>query len=103
MSENSILNHPIISERYFFPRHEHFENPYFVDCKNAKLACYYQNNHPESKTVIYFHGNGEVVADYLDFFPQLFDNARYNLLLFEFRGYGMSNGTPYLVDMLNDV
>jgi len=101
--KNSVLNHPIISERYFFPRYEPFENPYFVECNGIKLACYYQNNHPKAKTIVYFHGNGEVVADYLDFFPQLFDRAGYNLLLFEFRGYGMSNGKPALVDMLDDV
>lgn len=101
--KSSILNHPIIAERYFFPRYEPFENPYFVECNGIKLACYYQNNHPEAKTVVYFHGNGEVVADYLDFFPKLFDQAGYNLLLFEFRGYGMSTGNPALVDMLSDV
>ncbi len=103
MSENSVLNHPIISERYFFPSYAPFDNPYIVDCNGVKLACYYRNNHPGSKTIVYFHGNGEVVADYLNFFPQLFDKAGYNLLLFEFRGYGMSTGKPYLVDMLNDV
>ncbi len=101
--KNSVLNHPIISERYFFPRYEPFENPYFVECNEIKLACYYQNNHPKAKTVVYFHGNGEVVADYLDFFPQIFDKAGYNLLLFEFRGYGMSSGKPALVNMLSDV
>ncbi|RLD74953.1 MAG: alpha/beta hydrolase [Bacteroidetes bacterium] len=101
--KNSVLNHPIISERYFFPRYEPFQNPYFVECNGTKLACYYQNNHPNAKTVIYFHGNGEVVADYLDFFPQLFDNEKYNLLLFEFRGYGMSSGKATLVNMLDDV
>ena len=101
--KNSILNHPIIAERYFFPRYESFENPYFVECNGIKLACYYQNNHPNAKTIVYFHGNGETVADYLDFFPQIFDQAGYNLLLFEFRGYGMSTGKPTLVDMLSDV
>ncbi len=102
-SKNSILNHPIISERYFFPRYEPFENPYFIECNGVKLACYYQNNHSDAKTIIYFHGNGEVVADYLDFFPELFNQAKYNLLLFEFRGYGMSSGKPALVNMLADV
>lgn len=102
-SKKTVLNHPIISERYFFPRYEQFENPYFVECNGVKLACYYLNNHIETKTVVYFHGNGEVVADYLDFYPQLFDKEGYNLFLFEFRGYGMSTGKPALVDMLTDV
>ena len=101
--QNSILNHSIISFRYFFPRFERFENPYFVDCEGEKLACYYHKKHKNAKTVIYFHGNGEVVSDYFDFFPELFEKQGYNLLLFEFRGYGMSTGNPELVTMLNDV
>lgn len=99
----SILNHPIISSRYFFPRYEQFDNPYFVDCKDARLACYYHNKHEKAKTIVYFHGNGEVISDYLDFFPTLFEKQGYNLLLFEFRGYGMSTGEPELVTMLDDV
>lgn len=101
--KNSILNHPIISSRYFFPRFERLETPYFVDCEGAKLACYYHKKYENAKTIIYFHGNGEVVTDYLDFFPKLFENQGYNLLLFEFRGYGMSTGSPELVTMLKDV
>jgi len=100
---NSILNHPIISSRYFFPRYEQFENPFFVDCEGAKLACYYHKKHENAKTVIYFHGNGEVVTDYFDFLPELFEKQGYNLLLFEFRGYGLSTGNPELVTMLDDV
>ncbi|NJO90073.1 MAG: alpha/beta hydrolase [Chloroflexia bacterium] len=100
---DTILNHPIISSRYFFPRYERFENPYFVDCKDSELACYYHKKHEKAKTVVYFHGNGEVVPDYLDFFPILFEKQGYNLLLFEFRGYGMSTGKPELVTMLADV
>ncbi len=99
---NSILDHPIISSRYFFPRYEKFDNPYFVDCGDANLACYYHRKHENAKTVIHFHGNGEVVADYLDFLPAIFENKGFNLLLFEFRGYGMSTGEPALVNMLGD-
>ena len=101
--EKSILNHPIISERYFFPRFEQFNNPHYIECNDVKLACYYQNNNPTSKTVVYFHGNGEEVADYIDFFPEMFDKAGYNILLFGFRGYGMSTGKASLVDILFDV
>ena len=97
------LNHPLIAQRYFFPRHEPFKDVYFVECNGVKLSCYYQNDHPGSKTIVFFHGNGEVVADYLDFFPSIFDQAGYNLFLFEFRGYGLSTGSPLLVEMLKDV
>ncbi len=101
--KTSILNHHIISERYFFPEKESFENPYFIDCKGIKLSCYYQNKYPDSKTVIYFHGNGETVGDYIGFFTNFFENEKINLLIFEFRGYGMSTGRPEFVSMLSDV
>lgn len=101
--KNSILNHPIISERYFFPRKEKLANPYFIECNDVKLSCYYQNNHPDSKTVIYFHGNGETAQDYIGFFTEMFEKEKLNLLIFEFRGYGMSTGNPEFVSMLSDV
>ena len=53
--------------------------------------------------MVYFHGNGEVVADYLPSFAQWFNRAGYNLLLAEYRGYGMSSGIPALAGMLDDV
>jgi fermentation-respiration switch protein FrsA (DUF1100 family) len=99
----SVLNHPIISQRYFYPRHEPFTDPCFFECNSVRLACYYKKFHPASKTIVFFHGNGEVVADYLDFFPKIVDDAGYNLLMFEYRGYGMSSGSPAMVAMLEDV
>ncbi len=104
MSE-TIFDHPLIAERYFFPRQEAFENPFRVDCGDVELGCYYQNNHktPDAKTIVFFHGNGEVVADYIDLYVPVFDQLGYNCFLAEYRGYGMSTGTVALGSMLNDV
>src|SRR5207245_10099402 len=78
--------------------------PYLVDAAyGSSLACYYQAVNPDAKTVVYFHGNGEVVADYLPHFPEWMARAGHNLLLAEYRGYGMSSGHPALVGMLEDV
>ena len=98
----SILNHNIISNRYFYPRSGFFKQKYIVKCKDVKLACFYDNSFPSGKTVVFFHGNGEIVPDYLDFFPEIFKANGVNLFLFEFRGYGESTGEPALVDILND-
>ncbi|HLP47498.1 MAG TPA: alpha/beta hydrolase [Candidatus Kapabacteria bacterium] len=100
---SSIFDHPLVTERYFFPRHEAFENPFWVDCGDARLACYFHHKHPGAKTVIFFHGNGEVVADYIDLYVPVFDQMGCNILLAEYRGYGMSTGTPALAGMLDDV
>jgi fermentation-respiration switch protein FrsA (DUF1100 family) len=100
----TILDHPLVSSRYFFPRREFLPDPYWVEVADGiKLACHYRAASPDAKTVIYFHGNGEVVADYLPSFPEWITRAGCNVLLAEYRGYGMSSGTPALAGMLEDV
>jgi hypothetical protein len=101
---STILDHPLVASRYFFPRAMSFPEPYWVDAVDgSRLACYYQQVNSDAPTVVYFHGNGEVVADYLPDFPAWMARAGYNLLLAEYRGYGMSTGRPALVGMLEDV
>jgi pimeloyl-ACP methyl ester carboxylesterase len=101
---STMLDHPIVSSRYFFPRREPFTDPYWIIAADgSRLACYYRSVHPDAKTVVYFHGNGEVVADYLPGFPDWIAQAGHNVLLAEYRGYGMSTGHPSLVGMLDDV
>lgn len=100
----SILDHPLVASRYFFPRYEAFAEPYWVETRDgSRLACSYHQVNPAAKTVIYFHGNGEIVADYLPSFPDWLTPAGYNVLLAEYRGYGMSTGQPALAAMLDDV
>lgn len=100
----SILDHPIISSRYFYPQTATFAEPYWVEAADgSRLACSYRAVQPDAKTVVYFHGNGEVVTNYLPSFANWFNGMGYNLLLAEYRGYGMSTGTPALAGMLDDV
>jgi fermentation-respiration switch protein FrsA (DUF1100 family) len=99
-----ILDHPIIASRYFYPRAATLADPYWLDAADgSRLACVYQVVEPAAPTVVYFHGNGEVVADYVPDFPAWMTRAGFNLLLAEYRGYGMSNGRPALAGMLDDV
>jgi pimeloyl-ACP methyl ester carboxylesterase len=100
---NSILDHHLISQRYFFPRQDQPADPFWVDCGDARLACVYHEVSPLAKTIVHFHGNGEVVADYLDGFTELLGRMGCNCLLVEFRGYGGSSGQPQLGRMLDDV
>jgi pimeloyl-ACP methyl ester carboxylesterase len=103
MSEPSLLDHPVISQRYFFPRQDSVPETFWVDCTAARLACYHHVIDPKARTIVHFHGNGEVVADYLDGFPELIGRMGCNCFLAEFRGYGGSTGTPQLGRMLEDV
>ncbi|MHC4946620.1 MAG: alpha/beta hydrolase [Planctomycetota bacterium] len=99
---DSILDHPLIAERYFFPRPVRFDDPFWVDLGEAKLACYFSKNHPGAKTVVHFHGNGEIVCDYFDDFLARIYEMGLNCFLAEYRGYGMSTGRPALAGMLGD-
>lgn len=101
---STVLDHAIISSRYFYPRRAEFAEPYWIEAADGShLGCYYRHVDPGVKTVIYFHGKGEVVADYLPDFPQWLVDAGYNCLMAEYRGYGMSTGRPALAAMLDDV
>lgn len=99
----SILDHPLITERYFFPRRQAFDAPFWIDCGDARLGCHYHEIDPGARTIVHFHGNGEIVADYIDFLPEIFARFGCNTLLAEFRGYGMSTGRPELGRILDDV
>lgn len=98
-----LLNHHLISERYFFPLRGSFPNPFWVDCGDARLACSYHRFNEQGKTLLHFHGNGEIVDDWLGIFPDFCQAIGCNLLLAEYRGYGQSIGTPELGKMLGDV
>ena len=100
---SDLLNHPLISERYFFPRDGYFPDPFWVDCDDAHLACSYHEIDPRAKTLVHFHGNGEIVDDWQGDFVTLIQQMGCNCLLVEFRGYGQSTGTPQLGKMLQDV
>jgi len=101
-SETSILDHPLIAERYFFPRPDAPDDVFEVDAGDAVLACHHHRPHPGGRTVIHFHGNGETVADYVPWFPELMEQRGLNTFLAEYRGYGASSGTPLYGRMLED-
>ncbi len=56
---------------------------------------------PEAVTLIFFHGNGEVVADYDGVGPEYVAEGL-NFLAVEYRGYGGSGGAPTVRAMLQD-
>ena len=67
------------------------------------LACGLHRVDPEGFTVVFFHGNGEVVADWQGVLDRIVNAMGWDLLLAEYRGYGASTGEPLLGRMLDDV
>ncbi|HET7752940.1 MAG TPA: alpha/beta hydrolase [Anaeromyxobacteraceae bacterium] len=103
MSASSVLDHPLISERYFFPRKDRVASPFLVEVDGATLACAFRKVAADAPTVVHFHGNGEVVGDWDDGFVRWLGSLGWSVLLAEYRGYGMSTGSPQLGRMLDDV
>lgn len=56
------------------------------------------NNSP---TILFFHGNGEIVEDY-DEIGLLFNRLSINFFAVDYRGYGISNGMPTVTGMMKD-
>ena len=98
----SIADHPIITERYFFPMQVPLPEARMVEVEGGELACYSADGGHEL-TVVHFHGNGEIVGDYVPGFVRHLDRLGANAFFAEYRGYGGSTGTPQLGRMLDDV
>ncbi len=52
-------------------------------------------------TILFFHGNGEIVSDY-DGLGPLYNQIGINFLPVDYRGYGQSNGIPTSSAMMKD-
>lgn len=103
----SLLDRPDILAFMFYPRPDRSPAPagaedLFVpvaDGVQVHMRCYPRS--PDLSTVVFFHGNGEVVADY-DGIAPVYHHFGLNLLVADYRGYGQSSGRPSFTAMLAD-
>ncbi len=51
--------------------------------------------------ILFFHGNGEIIADYDELAP-LYNRIQINFLPVDYRGYGRSTGSPTVTAMMRD-
>lgn len=96
-----LLDHPLIGQRYFFPRTAPLPDPTVVRVPGAELHCLHRPV-PGAPTVLHFHGNGEVVADWAGDWANAVRARGLGVFLAEYRGYGGSTGEPLLATMLDD-
>jgi len=54
-----------------------------------------------SPSILFFHGNGEIVADYDEMGP-MYNEMGINFLPVDYRGYGRSTGEPTITAMMRD-
>lgn len=56
---------------------------------------------PAAPAILYFHGNGEIAADYNEI-ATLYTQLGITLVVMDYRGYGTSGGTPTAANLLAD-
>lgn len=52
-------------------------------------------------SILFFHGNGEIVADYDDM-GRIYNDMGLNFIPVDYRGYGRSTGSPTVTSMMRD-
>ncbi len=94
-----FLFHPRTTARTTPPeRTMDFDVPVAPD---ATIGCRLFTAEKDAPIILFFHGNGEIVADYDDIGPY-YQQQGLNFLVTDYRGYGWSTGSPTSSTMLTD-
>lgn len=104
-----MWDHPEIVHRLFFPRREFVGEPNPLNAKNhsvkvaegVAIGCRFYPSRNDGPNILYFHGNGETVPDY-DYVAPVYQKRGLNLFVADYRGYGMSDGSPTSGSMIHD-
>ncbi|MBS7287747.1 MAG: alpha/beta hydrolase [Candidatus Freyarchaeota archaeon] len=101
----SFLELPEVLKLIFYPRRDLSVGAgvaCFVDVGGeVRLGCKFYACGEGHPAILYFHGNGETAGDY-DGFSWLFTDRGINLFVAEYRGYGLSGGSPTVTSLLRD-
>ncbi len=107
MPDYELLDDPFLIDCLFFPRPDRtgpppgsFDLMIPVEA-NIAVACRYYLEDTNWPSLLYFHGNGEVAADYDDI-KDFYRARELNLIVADYRGYGKSSGRPNFKNLIND-
>ena len=106
-TDYSALDRPEILQFVFYPRRDFTKAPsnasdYFIPVdKDISISCRFYSHSQSSPSIIYFHGNGEVVSDY-DYIAPMYSQLGINLFVADYRGYGASQGKPTFSNTISD-
>jgi alpha-beta hydrolase superfamily lysophospholipase len=108
-TDYSALDIPEVSAAIFHPRpettpkpvHDNVSDHQIPVAANVHIGARYHCAPAASANILFFHGNGEIAADYDELGP-VFNGMGINLLVADYRGYGCSNGRPTVSAMMAD-
>ncbi len=96
----SVLFHPR-PEMHDSPAHPPSCDIMIPVAEDVKIGARFHLSNKSGANILFFHGNGEIVADYHDLGP-LYNRADINFLAVDYRGYGRSGGRPTVSAMMQD-
>ncbi|MFC1847498.1 alpha/beta hydrolase [Chloroflexota bacterium] len=97
---------PVVYSPFFLPHDSQFPVPdvpsYAIEVEEGiRINCGVWVSSKEYPSILYFHGNGETIADY-DWIAQFYNQREINLFVADYRGYGSSDGKPTISNMMAD-
>lgn len=107
-TDYSVLDRPEILMHLFHPRPE-FEKGQAPSAQDVEIpvengvviGARFHMSGKSCPNILFFHGNGEIVADYDEMGP-LYNRMDLNFLPVDYRGYGRSTGRPTVTSMMQD-
>lgn len=103
----SVLDDPLWLQFVFHPRADRSTPPPGAQDHEVRVdegtfvVCRMYPVDEGAPSILFFHGNGEVVSDY-DWIAPLFNRIGTNLFVADYRGYGMSGGRPTFANTAAD-
>lgn len=97
---SKVLFHPFAQEVGEPDGFEIVETP--VEDAVLKLHLFRNADANEGDVVIFFHGNGEIAADWFPYAREIAGAFKANLVIADYRGYGLSTGSLTYGNMLAD-
>lgn len=105
----SAFDRPIITNSLFYPRTEWARSVSKTSAhsvripveKDVVIGARFHLVKKSAANILFFHGNGEIAADYDDM-AVLYINMGINFLPVDYRGYGISTGNPTVTAMMRD-
>lgn len=94
-----LLDNPAILQLVFHPRNDWTPPPqgsadHTIQVEDGiSVLCRFYPVDRTAPSIVYFHGNGEVVCDH-DWVAPLYNRIGVNLFVSDYRGYGQSEGNP---------
>lgn len=108
-SDYSALDQPEVVMHLFHPRkaagpvdgNGRFQELLIPVADGVRVGGRFYAPHPNGPSLLFFHGNGEIVADYDPIAPHI-NQLGINFMAVDYRGYGCSEGTPTVSAMMAD-